>query len=119
LFPIRLEPFGLVMIEAIAAGTPIVAGRNVSVPEVITDHVSGVIVDSLDTAVAAVQETATMSRATVRGEFEARFILARMARNYAAPIVHSWRAVENRIRGGPEAAHACRKGTSRATGRRR
>jgi hypothetical protein len=58
--------------------------RNGSVPEVVTDHVSGVIVDSLDAAVAAVPETATMSRAGVRGEFEARFTVARMARNYGA-----------------------------------
>jgi hypothetical protein len=58
--------------------------RNGSVPEVVTDHVSGVIVDLLDTAVAAVRETATMSRAGVRGEFEARFTVARMARNYGA-----------------------------------
>jgi hypothetical protein len=57
--------------------------RNGSVPEVVTD-VSGVIVDSLDAAVAAVRETATMSRAGVREEFEARFTVARIARNYVA-----------------------------------
>jgi glycosyltransferase involved in cell wall biosynthesis len=85
LFPIDWpEPFGLVMIEAMSAGTPVIAWRNGSVPEVIADHVSGVIVDSLDAAVAAVRETATMSRAAVRGEFEARFTVARMARNYVA-----------------------------------
>jgi hypothetical protein len=58
--------------------------RNDSVPEVVTDHVSGVFVDSLDAAVAAVRETATMSRTAVREEFEARFTVARMARNYDA-----------------------------------
>ena len=58
--------------------------RNGSVPEVVTDHVSGVFVDSLDAAVAAVRETATMSRAAVREEFEARFTVARIARNYVA-----------------------------------
>ena len=85
LFPIDWpEPFGLVMIEAMSAGTPVIAWRNGSVPEVVTDHVSGVIVDSLDAAVAAVRETATMSRAAVRGEFEARFTVARMARNYVS-----------------------------------
>jgi glycosyltransferase involved in cell wall biosynthesis len=85
LFPIDWpEPFGLVMIEAMSAGTPVIAWRNGSVPEVVSDHVSGVIVDSLDAAVAAVQETATMSRAAVRGEFEARFTVARMARNYVS-----------------------------------
>ena len=85
LFPIDWpEPFGLVMIEAMSAGTPVIAWRHGSVPEVVTDHVSGVIVDSLEAAVAAVRETATMSRAAVRGEFEARFTVARMARNYVA-----------------------------------
>jgi glycosyltransferase involved in cell wall biosynthesis len=85
LFPIDWpEPFGLVMIEAMSAGTPVIAWRNGSVPEVVSDHVSGVIVDSLDAAVAAVRENATMSRAAVRGEFEARFTVARMARNYVA-----------------------------------
>jgi hypothetical protein len=58
--------------------------RNGSVPEVVSDHVSGVIVDSLDAAVAAVRETATMSRAAVREEFEVRFTVARIARNYVA-----------------------------------
>jgi hypothetical protein len=67
-----------------SAGTPVIAWRNGSVPEVVTDHVGGVIVDSLEAAVAAVRETATMSRAAVRGEFEARFTVARMARNYVA-----------------------------------
>ena len=51
LFPIDWpEPFGLVMIEAMSAGTPVIAWRNGSVPEVLSDHVSGVIVDSLDAA---------------------------------------------------------------------
>ena len=55
LFPIDWpEPFGLVMIEAMSAGTPVIAWRSGSVPEVITDGVSGVIVDSMEGAVAAV-----------------------------------------------------------------
>ena len=85
LFPIDWpEPFGLAMIEAMSAGTPVIAWRNGSVPEVVTDRVSGVIVDSIDAAVAAVREVATMSRAAVRAEFEARFAIARMARSYVA-----------------------------------
>ena len=55
LFPIDWpEPFGLVMIEAMAAGTPVIAWRNGSVPEIIDDGLSGVIVDSLEEAVAGV-----------------------------------------------------------------
>src|SRR5271166_6316570 len=85
LFPIDWpEPFGLAMIEAMSAGTPVIAWRNGSVPEVITDRVGGIIVDSIDAAVDAVKEVATMSRAAVRTEFEARFTAARMARNYIA-----------------------------------
>jgi hypothetical protein len=85
LFPIDWpEPFGLVMIEAMSAGTPVIAWREGSVPEVVTDRVSGVIVDSIDAAVAAVHEAPTMSRSAVRAEFEARFTAARMARDYVA-----------------------------------
>jgi len=85
LFPIDWpEPFGLVMIEAMSAGTPVIAWRNGSVPEVVTDRVGGIIVDSIDAAVAAVQEVSTMSRSTVRAEFETRFTAARMARDYVA-----------------------------------
>ena len=85
LFPIDWpEPFGLVMIEAMSAGTPVVAWRKGSVPEVITDRVSGIIVNSIDAAVAAVHEASTMNRGAVRAEFEARFTAAQMARNYVA-----------------------------------
>lgn len=85
LFPIEWpEPFGLVMIEAMSAGTPVIAWRHGSVPEVVMDGVSGVIVDSMEGAVAAVQDVAKMSRAAVRAEFEARFTAARMARAYVA-----------------------------------
>lgn len=85
LFPIDWpEPFGLVMIEAMSAGTPVIAWRNGSVPEVVTDRVSGIVVDSIDAAVAAVHEASKMRRRAVRAEFEARFTAARMARNYLA-----------------------------------
>lgn len=85
LFPIDWpEPFGLVMIEAMSAGTPVIAWREGSVPEVVTDRVSGVIVDSIDAAVAAVHEASMMNRGVVRAEFEAHFTAARMARNYVA-----------------------------------
>ena len=85
LFPIDwLEPFGLVMIEAMSAGTPVVGWRNGSVPEVIADGVSGFIVEDVDAACAAVARAKTMDRAGVRRYFESRFTVERMARNYVA-----------------------------------
>ncbi|WP_158808236.1 glycosyltransferase family 4 protein [Beijerinckia sp. L45] len=84
-FPIDwIEPFGLVMIEAMSAGTPIVAWNNGSVPEVIEDGVAGVIVDSMDEAVAAVERVRHFDRAAVRRSFEARFTATQMAQNYVA-----------------------------------
>jgi glycosyltransferase involved in cell wall biosynthesis len=83
LFPIDWpEPFGLVMIEAMAVGTPVIAWRNGSVPEVILDGVSGLIVDSMEEAVASVDRVRSLSRADVRKDFETRFTAARMAQDY-------------------------------------
>jgi glycosyltransferase involved in cell wall biosynthesis len=83
LFPIDwAEPFGLVMIEALACGTPVIAWRCGSVPEVITDGVTGFVVDSLDQAVQAVERIADLSRHACRTAFEERFDIARMARDY-------------------------------------
>jgi len=83
LFPIDWpEPFGLVMIEALACGTPVIAYRCGSVPEVIQDGVTGFIVDDLDEAVQAVGRVAGLSRARCRQVFEERFSVARMARDY-------------------------------------
>lgn len=85
LFPIDwCEPFGLVMIEAMAAGTPVIAWRRGSVPEVIDDGVTGVVVDSIGGAVEAIERVQTMSRAAVRRRFEERFTDAVMARRYLA-----------------------------------
>jgi glycosyltransferase involved in cell wall biosynthesis len=85
LFPIDWpEPFGLVIIEAMSAGTPVIAWPNGSVPEVLTDGVSGRIVDSIESAVEAVQQATHMDRRKVRAEFEKRFTVARMAREYVA-----------------------------------
>jgi len=84
LFPIDwMEPFGLVMIEAMSAGTPVIAWRNGSVLEIIEEGRSGLIVDSMDMAVEAVGRAMTMDRSVVRRSFERRFTAARMARNYA------------------------------------
>ncbi|WP_046864989.1 glycosyltransferase family 4 protein [Microvirga massiliensis] len=83
LFPIDWpEPFGLVMIEAMAAGTPVIAWRNGSVPEIIADGISGVIVASIEEAVTGVERVWALSRAAVRARFEARFTARRMAQNY-------------------------------------
>ncbi|MBX6322716.1 MAG: glycosyltransferase family 4 protein [Rhodospirillaceae bacterium] len=85
LFPIDWpEPFGLVMIEAMACGTPVVAFRRGSVPEVIEPGVSGFIVDTVEEAVEAVGRIGSLSRAAVRAAFERRFTVERMARDYLA-----------------------------------
>jgi glycosyltransferase involved in cell wall biosynthesis len=83
LFPIDwAEPFGLVMIEALACGTPVTAWQCGSVPEVIADGVTGFVVDSLDQAVQAVDRLASLSRHACRTAFEERFDIARMAQDY-------------------------------------
>ena len=83
LFPIDWpEPFGIVMIEAMACGTPVVAWRCGSVPEVLDDYVTGRIVESEDDAVRATREVLEYDRAAVRGVFERRFTSEVMARQY-------------------------------------
>lgn len=83
LFPIDWpEPFGLVMIEAMACGTPVIAWRCGSVPEIITDGVSGRIVSSDEEAVDAISFLHQLDRRRVRAEFEQRFTSLVMARNY-------------------------------------
>jgi glycosyltransferase involved in cell wall biosynthesis len=85
LFPVDWpEPFGLVMIEAMACGTPVVAWRQGSVPEVIEPGVSGFVVDDLEQAVEATRQVARLSRRRVREAFEARFTADRMARDYVS-----------------------------------
>jgi len=83
LFPIDWpEPFGLVMIEAMACGTPVIAYGNGSVPEVMEEGRTGFIVNELDDAVEAVRHLPQLSRARCREVFEERFTAARMARDY-------------------------------------
>src|SRR5690606_8184666 len=85
LFPIDWpEPFGLVMIEAMACGTPVVAWNCGSVPEVVDDGVTGRIVDDLPAAAAAVREVAGYDRRRIRATFERRFSAMAMARRYEA-----------------------------------
>jgi len=83
LFPIDWpEPFGLVMIEAMACGTPVVAWRCGSVPEIIDEGITGFIVASEDEAVTAVSRAAALDRAKIRAVFERRFASTVMAGNY-------------------------------------
>ncbi|MFL5333087.1 MAG: glycosyltransferase family 4 protein [Geminicoccaceae bacterium] len=84
LFPIDWpEPFGLIMIEAMACGTPVVAFPHGSVPEILEDGLTGFIVDSPQEAVAAVGRLDSLKREAIRRQFEARFTAERMAHDYA------------------------------------
>jgi len=83
LFPIDWpEPFGLVMIEAMACGTPVIAWNRGSVPEVVEHGVTGYIVDSEEEALAALRNIGQIDRHTVRAVFERRFAARTMARAY-------------------------------------
>jgi glycosyltransferase involved in cell wall biosynthesis len=83
LFPIAWrEPFGLAMIEAMACGTPVVAFRNGSVPEVVDHGVTGFIVDDEAAAAAAVRQLRGLDRARIRRVFDERFSARRMAEDY-------------------------------------
>jgi glycosyltransferase involved in cell wall biosynthesis len=83
LFPIDWpEPFGLVMIESLACGTPVIAFRGGSVDEILDDGVTGFIVDDLAAAVAAVGRIDTVDRRGCRDMFERRFTDHGMASRY-------------------------------------
>ncbi len=83
LFPVDWpEPFGLVMIEAFSCGTPVVALRNGSIPEVIDHGTTGFVCESVDEAVAALERVPSLPRTACRQLFERRYSAARMARDY-------------------------------------
>jgi glycosyltransferase involved in cell wall biosynthesis len=83
LFPVDWpEPFGLSMIEAMACGTPVLAFRCGSVPEIIEDGLTGVIVDTMEQAFAALPRVIALDRKKVRQRFEQRFSASRMAAEY-------------------------------------
>jgi glycosyltransferase involved in cell wall biosynthesis len=104
LFPIDWpEPFGLVTIEAMACGTPVIAFRAGSVTEVIEDDLTGFIVGNIDEAVAAVSRLDSLDRRKIRARFEERFSVERMAKQY----VEIYRAL---IETQPAAANATRSG---------
>lgn len=95
LFPIDWpEPFGLVMIESMAAGTPVIAWKNGSTPEVIDHGESGFLVESIDDAVDAVKRCATLPRRGVRSCFERRFTARHMAQAYLELFDAAIRATE-------------------------
>jgi len=83
LFPINWpEPFGLVMIEALACGTPVIGYRMGSVSEILENGITGYIVDSMDQAIEAVQRVGSLSRNMCREVFEKRFSARGMCLNY-------------------------------------
>jgi glycosyltransferase involved in cell wall biosynthesis len=85
LFPIDWpEPFGLVMIEALACGVPVIAFRRGSVAEIIDEGVTGFVVDTMDEAIAATRRVHLLDRRVCRQTFERRFNVSRMASDYVA-----------------------------------
>ncbi|MEX3936655.1 glycosyltransferase family 4 protein [Paraburkholderia phymatum] len=94
------EPFGLVAIEAMACGTPVIAFRRGAMTEIIEDNVSGHLVDDVDGAVASAEQIGSIDRRACRRAFESRFTAARMADDYIelyaslcgalAPATHDW-----------------------------
>jgi glycosyltransferase involved in cell wall biosynthesis len=85
LFPIDWpEPFGLVMIEALACGTPVIAYRRGSVPEILDHGITGFIVSDFDSALRAARRVAELDRRRCRAVFEERFTADRMAEDYVS-----------------------------------
>jgi glycosyltransferase involved in cell wall biosynthesis len=83
LFPIDwVEPFGLVMIEAMACGTPVIAFRRGSVPEIVDDGVTGFIVETIDDSLRALDKVEHFDRSRCRSVFEKRYSAVRMATDY-------------------------------------
>ncbi|MBU6434372.1 MAG: glycosyltransferase, partial [Nitrospirae bacterium] len=76
------EPFGLVFIEALACGTPVLAYRRGSVPEIIDDGVTGYICNHLDEFATAVEQVSLLERRRCREAFESRFTVERMVQDY-------------------------------------
>ena len=113
-FPIRWgEPFGMVLIESMASGTPVLAFREGAVPEILVDGKTGFIVDSVEAMVRAVGNAGILDRRAARVHVERHFSVDIMARRYAAlyeEIVHrGGAAVPSRLRSHPSAAYGRRE----------
>jgi glycosyltransferase involved in cell wall biosynthesis len=78
------EPFGLVMIEAMACGTPVIAFNRGAVPEIVEDGLTGFIVEDETSAIGALSQLSALSRERIRARFEERFTARRMAMDYLA-----------------------------------
>ena len=92
------EPFGLVMIEAMACGTPVIAYNRGSVPEIIDEGLTGFVVEDETSAVSAVSRLFKLNRDAIRKQFEARFTARRMAFDYLAAYRSLMEAAEPRIK---------------------
>jgi glycosyltransferase involved in cell wall biosynthesis len=89
LFPIQwAEPFGLVMTEAMACGTPVAAWRNGSVPEVVDDGVTGFVVDSMEELVRAIDRVGELDPRALRARVEERFSAEAMVAGYERAYEH-------------------------------
>lgn len=96
LFPVDWpEPFGLVMIEAMACGTPVIAWGNGSVPEVVSDGLTGFVVADIEDAIRCVSQLESIRRRDCRNAFEAKFSARRMATDYLSIYEQQIRAAEN------------------------
>jgi glycosyltransferase involved in cell wall biosynthesis len=113
LFPIDwVEPFGLVMIEAMACGTPTIAFRQGSVPEIIDSGVTGFVVDNVDESLAALAQVRYFDRARCRRVFEQRFSASRMAADYLKTYE---RVIDAKRRARPRLLEAKEKPRPKAT----
>jgi glycosyltransferase involved in cell wall biosynthesis len=92
------EPFGLVMIEAMACGTPVIAYNRGSVFEIIEDGLTGFVVEDETSAVTAVDRLSGLNRHAIRKQFEARFTARRMALDYLAAYRGLMEAAEPKIK---------------------
>ncbi len=114
LFPVDWpEPFGVVVIESMACGTPVIAFRRGAVPEILEDGLTGFVADSVDEAVQAVARLDGLDRRQIRSRFEQRFSADRMARDYLAIYQKTALATDQNL--AAESAHSAKRVRSRGT----